>query len=75
MIWYINVNRNTIFRNAKRGLNEPPISIQKGKWGKRTYHHRIKIKEGELIYSPHQPILKCGARLIIETNFKPEIVK
>lgn len=70
-MWYVNVNRNTIFQNAKRGANEPPISIQKGKWGKRTYHHEVEIEKGRLIYSPHKPILKCGARLVIKTPIEP----
>lgn len=74
MTYYVNVNRQTIFKNAKHGTNEPPISIQKGKSGKRTYHHRVKIADGELIYSPHDPILKCGARLVIATETKPEPV-
>lgn len=75
MSYYINVNRNTIFSNAKHGRNEPPISIQRGKSGKRTYHHRIKISDGELIYSPHKPLLKCGARLIIVTEKEPEVIE
>ena len=74
MTYYVNVNRNTIFSNAKNGKNEPPISFQKGKWGKRSYH-RIKLKDGEMIYSPHSPILKCVSRLVIITENEPIVVE
>lgn len=74
-MYYVNVNRNTIFSNVKHGRNEPPISVQKGKRGIRVYCHQVKIKEGELIYSPSKPILKCGARLVIQTDIEPEITR
>lgn len=73
MTYYIHVNRNKIDSNRKHGTNEPVIKFHKGKYGKATYAHKVKIKEGELVYSPHEPLLPCGARLVILTEIEPEI--
>jgi len=75
MTYYINVNRQTIFKNAKHNTNEPPVSYQKGKHGKRTYCHELKFVDGQIIYHPHDHILKCGARLVITTEHEPRVIR
>ncbi len=73
-MYYVHVNRNRIDSNRKHNKNDPVIRIQKGKYGKSSYAYRVKIKDGEVIYSPHEPILPCGARLVITTEQYPEII-
>jgi len=75
MMWYININKHVIAKNRKHGTNEPPIRFQKGKSGKQIYCHRLKLKNGEIVYSPNKPLLKCGARLIIQTNDEPLVIE
>lgn len=74
-MYYIHVNRNTIDSNRKHGKNDPVIKFQKGKYGKATYAHRVKIKDGEVLYSAHEPILPCGARLVIISEERPEVLE
>lgn len=74
MTWFVHVNKNTIASNRKHGQCEPPIRFQNGKYGKPVYANRVRIKEGEFIYSPHEPLLPCGARMVISTEYKPEII-
>jgi hypothetical protein len=73
-MYYVHVNRNTINSNTKNGTSEPAVRFQKGKYGKAVYANRVRFKEGELLYSPHKPLLPCGARMVIATPHKPEII-
>lgn len=76
MTWYINVNKQVIGRNARTGSDEPPVRISKGKSGKPTYCHSASIPAGSaIIYNAHDPILKCGARLVIQCPTKPGIIR
>ncbi len=75
MTWFLHVNKNTIASNRKNGTKLPAIRIQKGKYGKPVYAFRVKIKDGEFLYSPDKPLLPCGARMIIQTNEEPVIVE
>jgi len=36
---------------------------------------RVRISEGEVIYSLHEPLLPCGARLVIKTESEPEVIE
>lgn len=74
-MYYIHVNRNKIFSNLKHGQNDPPVRVQKGKYGKPVYCRKVKFTDGEMIYSPHEPILPCGARLVIATENEPEVIE
>lgn len=75
-MYYIHVNKNIIFKNGKHGTNDPAVRFQKGKYGKSVYCHELNIEgPSRIIYSPHEPILPCGAKLVIETEFKPTIIK
>lgn len=75
MVWYIHVNRNIINSNTKYGTNDPAVRVQRGKRGKAVLCHRVKMKDAELIYSAHNPILTCGARMVIVTENEPEILE
>lgn len=66
---FISINAHTIRKNARHGTNDPPIRITKTKSGKPIYAHAIEvIGDSRLIYSPKKPILKCGARLVLECD-------
>lgn len=76
MTTYIHVNRNTIFANAKHRRDNPVVRFQKGKYGKQTYAHEVEITgPSRVIYSPHKPILPCGARLVIATESEVKVVR
>lgn len=71
--WYVNINKHTIAANTKHGEQAPPIRVCKGKNGKGTYYSEVGLPPGSrLIYSPAEPLLKCGARLVIECPTEPE---
>ena len=75
MTWFVHVNKNTIASNRKHGEAEPAIRFQKGRYGKPVYANRVRIKDGEFIYAPHgDPLLPCGARMVIATEIQPEVV-
>jgi hypothetical protein len=73
-MYYIHINRNVIQRNAKNGASEPVVRFQKGKYGKAEYAYEVKFSEGTVRYSPDEPILPCGAKLVIETPNRPEVI-
>lgn len=74
MTFFVHVNKNTIASNRKHGRSEPAIRIQRGKYGAPIYANRVRIKEGEFIYSPDDPLLPCGARMVLATEIEPEII-
>ncbi len=74
--YYTHVNRGVIDSNRKHGKNDPPIAIKRGKTGKSEYAFRVELPpNSEMIYSPHDPILACGARLVIVSDEAPRIVE
>jgi hypothetical protein len=50
-------------------------SIQKRTGTCRSMPDRVRISEGEVIYSLHEPLLPCGARLVIKTESEPEVIE
>lgn len=75
-MYYIHVNKNKILSNVKHGTEEPAVRFQKGKYGKPTYCMEIEIPgPSKMIYSPHEPILPCGARLVIQSELEPIVLK
>lgn len=62
---YVTINRQVIARNVRLGTTDPPIAVRRTKSGKAEYVSKYKFDNGELVYSPHKPILKCGARLVL----------
>ena len=75
-MYYTHINRNIIASNKKHGTSEPAIRVQEGRYGDPEYAFRVKFKDGEVLYKPDgDPILPCGARLVIKSEEKPEIMK
>ena len=72
---YIHVNQHKIRSNKKNNTNEPVITVKQGK--SNTYCHEVKILGDSIIrYGGNEkPILSCGARVVIETQSKVEIIK
>lgn len=76
MTWYVNVNKQTIARNIHDPEPEPVISFRKGKSGKATYCYELELPAGSrMIYDPHNPILKCGARLVVACDEQPRVIR
>lgn len=73
-MYYVHVNRNTINANTKNGTTLPAVRFQNGKYGKAVYANRVRFTEGELVYSAHKPLLPCGARMVIQTPNRPEVI-
>jgi len=63
----VHVNQHVIKRNTKEGTSEPAITIKCGR--ENHYCSEAEIQGvSRLIYSPHKPLMSCGARLILETT-------
>lgn len=76
MTTYIHVNRNVIASNAKHGTDKPAVRFQRGKYGKTTYCHEVVIEgPSRVLYSAHEALLPCGARLVIATEAAVRVVK
>lgn len=73
--YYTHVNRGVIDSNRKHGTNEPAVSVRRGKSGKAWYAHEVELPAGSrMIYSAHEPLLRCGARLVIVSAEEPKKV-
>lgn len=71
-MFYTHINRRVIDSNRKHGTNNPPVRFQKGKYGRPTYAQEVLIDGPcRVIYSPREPILPCGARMVIESEVQP----
>lgn len=76
MTYYTHINRGVIDSNRKHGRNDPPVRFQKGKYGKSTYAHEVALPNGSRILYDHEgTILPCGARLVIVSDEKPEVIR
>ena len=74
-MYYTHINRGVIDGNRKHGTANPAVRFQKGKYGKPTYCMEVELPAGSrMVYSPHVPILPCGARLVIVSEECPKIV-
>jgi hypothetical protein len=80
VMFYIHINRNIIQQNAKAIAEnrpqdvQPPIRFQDGKYGESIYCYRLAFTAGEILYSADKALLPCGAKLVIQTADKPEIL-
>lgn len=74
---YISINSHVIRSNAKHGQNKPPIRIAKSRNDRApVYAHSISIDgPSNLVYNPHNKLLNCGARLVLETEHVVTIKK
>jgi hypothetical protein len=64
---YVSINGHVIRRNAVLGKSDPPIRIAKSQSDTHPeYASEITISgPSQLLYSPDEPIMKCGARLVL----------
>jgi hypothetical protein len=63
----IHINQHVIRKNTKEGLVDPPITIKCGR--ENHYCSTAEIQgHSTLVYSPHKPLISCGARLVLETS-------
>lgn len=64
---FIHVNRNTMASNLKHGTDKPAISVRQG--GSIEYVHDVVIDgPSRILSSGTEPLLSCGARVVIETD-------
>lgn len=69
-MFYTHINRNLV------GKREPVVRFQKGKYGEPTYAFEVELPAGSrVIYSPDEPILPCGARLVIASEEAPRVIR
>lgn len=74
MKWYVHVNHYKIRSNIHAESPDPPIAIRRGKTGKATYAMGVHLPVGsKLVYNPANPLLPCGARLVIECPTEPVV--
>lgn len=68
---YVTINGHVIRKNAVTGSREPPIRIAKSQRDKKPcYAHKIEISgPSQLIYSAGEPIMGCGARLVLIARY------
>jgi hypothetical protein len=76
-MYYTHVNANTIRSNKKNGTSNPAVRFQKGKYGRPTYAFEVEFPAGSrVIYKPDgDPLLPCGARLVITSEEEPIVIK
>lgn len=73
MTYYTHINRNKIDSNRKNGTNDPVITVLNGKYGKPNYGHCVRLPAGAVLRYYGEPVLPCGARVVIESEEEPEI--
>jgi hypothetical protein len=82
-VWYIHIDRGVIDGNrkrAQRGETEmlPPVTIKRGKRGRSIKAFRVQLPAGcEVVYTPEtgEPLLPCGARLVITSPEEPTVLQ
>lgn len=75
-MFYTHINRGLIDSNRKNGTDLPVVRFQKGKYGKSSYAHEVEIPgPSRVIYSPHEPMLPCGARMVIVSEVQPKVIR
>ena len=63
----IHINMHIVRDNAKNGTSDPAITIKVGKENIKCMEVAI-LGNSKLVYSPHKPILACGARPVLQTK-------
>jgi hypothetical protein len=72
--YFTHINRGTIDSNRKHGTKAPTMRVQKGRWGRPTYAHQISLPAGSVLTTLDDP-LPCGARVVIISPTRPEVVQ
>jgi hypothetical protein len=74
--FFTHINRGVIDANRKNGTTLPAVSFRSGRRGKATYAMEVEIPgPSRVIYSPHEPLLPCGARMVIASETQPVVVR
>lgn len=81
---YISVCKNAIASNNKRGWVDPDPAIRvshapSGKVQKRAHKLAIKDKDGNIVATiistqDGEPVIKCGAKVAIITEYETEVI-
>jgi len=75
--WYIHVNQHIIRKNihAEDEDIQAPITVKRGRNGRSATGFNVRIPDGShVVYDAREPILPCGARLVIVCPSEPEIL-
>ena len=72
---YVHVNQHMIRANKKHGTNRPAITIKRGK--SNTYCHEVEILGPSVVkYGGNdEPLLPCGARVVVETEGNVRVIR
>tara|TARA_A100001391_G_scaffold198166_1_gene179431 strand:- start:352 stop:579 length:228 start_codon:yes stop_codon:yes gene_type:complete len=72
---YVHVNQHMIRANKKHGTNRPVITIKRGK--SNTYCHEVEILGPSVVkYGGNDdPLLPCGARVVVETEGNVRVIR
>lgn len=72
---YVHVNQHMIRANKKYGTNRPVITIKRGK--SNTYCHEVEILGPSVVkYGGNdEPLLPCGARVVVETEGNVKVIR
>ncbi len=62
---YVTVCKNVILRNLKRGRNDPPIRVSRGKYGSARHYHTYTDGRVTVTTDMKKP-LPWGARVWVE---------
>ena len=72
---YIHVNQHVIRANKKNNENNPVITIKEGK--NNIYCHEVEILGPSVVkYGGNdEPLLPCGARVVVETEGNVRVIR
>ena len=72
---YVHVNQHKIRANKKDGTDLPVITIKRGK--SNTYCHEVEILGPSVVkYGGNDdPLLPCGARVVVETEGNVRVIR
>lgn len=72
---YVHVNQHKIRANKKDGTDLPVITIKRGK--SNTYCHEVEILGPSVVkYGGNdEPLLPCGARVVVETEGNVRVIR
>lgn len=65
---FVSINGQTVRKNAVTGSRDAPIRIARSPSDQKpVYASEIEIVgPAKLVYNPDSPIMRCGARLVIQ---------
>lgn len=73
---YVSINGHVIRSNLKHGKDQPPIRIVKSRGDRKPrYAHEIEIEGSCRIVYKKEPVLSCGARVVLETSNEVKVIR